>query len=132
MRFHILATDYDGTLATHGSVHESTWEALQQVSKSGRRIVLVTGRELEDLKNVCPNLDLFDMVVAENGALLYRPADRSEKALGDPPLPAFVEELQRRHVSPYSVGRVIAATWVPHETTVLEIIRDLGLEMQVI
>ena len=31
-----------------------------------------------------------------------------------------------------SVGRVIVATWEPHETAVLETIRDLGLELQVI
>jgi len=29
-------------------------------------------------------------------------------------------------------GRVIIATWSPHETTVLATIRDLGLELQVI
>src|SRR5262249_49248088 len=33
---------------------------------------------------------------------------------------------------PISVGRVIVATWEPHETTVLATIRDLGLELQVI
>ena len=31
-----------------------------------------------------------------------------------------------------STGRVIVATWEPHETIVLETIRDLGLELQVI
>jgi hypothetical protein len=31
-----------------------------------------------------------------------------------------------------SIGRVIVATWEPHETTVLETIRDRGLELQVI
>jgi energy-coupling factor transporter ATP-binding protein EcfA2 len=35
-------------------------------------------------------------------------------------------------VDPVSEGRVIIATWEPHETTVLETIRDLGLELQVI
>jgi hydroxymethylpyrimidine pyrophosphatase-like HAD family hydrolase len=31
-----------------------------------------------------------------------------------------------------SIGRVIVATWKPHETVVLETIRDLGLDLQVI
>ncbi len=35
-------------------------------------------------------------------------------------------------MSPVSVGRVIVATWEPHEKTVFSIIHDLGLEMQVI
>ena len=30
------------------------------------------------------------------------------------------------------VGDVIVATWEPHETTVLQTIRDLGLELQII
>ena len=32
----------------------------------------------------------------------------------------------RRGVAPLSVGRTIVATWTPHETTVLEAIRDAG------
>jgi hypothetical protein len=35
-------------------------------------------------------------------------------------------------VEPLSVGKVIVATWRPHETIALELIRDLGLELQVI
>ena len=31
-----------------------------------------------------------------------------------------------------SVGHVIIATWHPHESTILEAIRDMGMEMQVI
>src|SRR5207253_2522882 len=61
-----------------------------------------------------------------------RPASREIKLLGEPPSERFVQELRRRGVSPLSVGRSIVATWHPHETTVLEVIRDLGLEMQVI
>src|SRR5262249_12541301 len=33
---------------------------------------------------------------------------------------------------PVSVGRVIVATWHPHETAVLAAIRDLGLELEII
>jgi hydroxymethylpyrimidine pyrophosphatase-like HAD family hydrolase len=89
----------------------------------------VTGRQLEDLQRVFPHLDLFDRVVAENGALLYRP-DRTERILGEPPPPRLIEELGRRGVKPLAVGRVIVATSRPHETTVLETIRELGLQLQ--
>lgn len=44
----------------------------------------------------------------------------------------FAETLRARGVGPLSVGRVIVVTWTPHETTVLETIRELGLELQVI
>ncbi|HET9978919.1 MAG TPA: HAD-IIB family hydrolase, partial [Ktedonobacterales bacterium] len=79
-----------------------------------------------------PRLDLFHRVVAENGALLYNPATRDEKPLGEPPPAEFVAALRARGVQPLSIGRSIVATWEPHETAVLEVIRALGLELQVI
>jgi HAD superfamily hydrolase (TIGR01484 family) len=132
MRYLALCTDYDGTIAHHGVVDEPTIAALEKLRASGRRLLLVTGRELEDLQRVFGRLDLFERVVAENGALIYRPATREERVLCEPPPPRFVEELRQRHVAPLSVGRAIVATWEPHEKAVLETIRDLGLELQVI
>jgi hydroxymethylpyrimidine pyrophosphatase-like HAD family hydrolase len=132
MRYHVLACDYDGTLAHDGKVNASTIEALERLLAGGRRLVMVTGRELPDLQQTFSRLDLFEWVVAENGALLYRPATREEKALGPPPPAAFLQELRKRGVAPVSTGRVIVATREPHEQTVLEAIHDLGLELHVI
>ena len=132
MRYLALCCDYDGTLATDGRLAPETIAALEKLIASGRRLVMVTGRELDELKTVCPRLDLFEQVVAENGALLYNPATRAEKPLAAPPSEKFVATLRERGVGPISVGRVIVATWEPHETRVLETIRDLGLELQVI
>jgi hydroxymethylpyrimidine pyrophosphatase-like HAD family hydrolase len=132
MRYHILATDYDGTIATDGALDPPTVEALRKLLATGRRIVLVTGRELPDLQQVCPHLELFELVVAENGALLYRPSNKSKTVLADSPPAEFVAELERRGVGPLSVGSAIVATWEPHSQTVLDVIRDLGLELQVI
>jgi hydroxymethylpyrimidine pyrophosphatase-like HAD family hydrolase len=132
MRYLVLCTDYDGTLAHDGRVDTTTLAALEELRTSGRKLVLVTGRELPDLERVFDRLDLFDLVVAENGALIYNPASRQERALADPPSEQFVAELKRRGVERVSVGRCIVATWEPHEKVVLETIRDLGLELQVI
>src|SRR5262245_40740703 len=132
MRYLALATDFDGTLAHDGRVDEATLEALGRLRRSGRRIILVTGRELDDLLGVFPRGDLFDRVVAENGALLYRPETREEETLGEGPPEAFVRALRKRGVRPISVGRVIVATREPHQAEVLETIRELGLEFQVI
>jgi hypothetical protein len=132
MRYLALACDYDGTLATDGRVPAITLEAIPRLRASGRKLVLVTGRELDDLIAVFPHVDICEWVVAENGAVLYRPATREEKCLAEPPPPVFIQELRKRRVAPLSIGRVIVATWQPHETTVLEAIRDLGLERQVI
>jgi hydroxymethylpyrimidine pyrophosphatase-like HAD family hydrolase len=132
MKYFALATDYDGTLAHNGRVNNKTIEALHLVKNSGRKLLLVTGRELDELLEIFPEVKLFDIVVAENGALLYFPSNGEEKALADPPPVEFIDMLRKKGVSPFSVGRVIVATWKPHEEAVLESIRDLGLEMQII
>jgi HAD superfamily hydrolase (TIGR01484 family) len=132
LRYHVLACDYDGTLATHGRVDDATLSAMDRLRASRRKLILVTGRRVPDLMEVFPRVELFDRVVAENGAVLYRPADRSERTLAEPPPESFVAALQRRQVSPLAVGRVIVATWEPQEAAVLDAIRELGLELQVI
>src|SRR5579871_6557158 len=127
-----LATDYDGTIAHDGIVDEATFSALDEFRRSGRKLILVTGRELPDLSACLPRLDLFDRVVAENGALLYNPATKQERPLAPEPPEAFVAALRAENVRPLSVGRSIVATWEPNETTVLNTIRDLGLELQIV
>lgn len=132
MRYLALCTDYDGTIAHHGRVDDETIAALERLRESGRKIVLVTGREIPDLESVFSRFDLFDIVVAENGALLYCPATKEERILAEPPPAEFVAALRAKGVERISVGRCIVATWTPHETTVLETIRELGLGLQVI
>jgi HAD superfamily hydrolase (TIGR01484 family) len=132
MRYHVLASDYDGTLADDGSVNAQTVQALNRFRASGRVLVLVTGRELADLKQVFSELTLFEYVVTENGATLYQPVTEIEEALAPPPPEPFVELLKERGVAPLSVGRTIVATVQPYENVVLQTIRDLGLELQVI
>ena len=132
MRYVARACDYDGTLAKDGRVDDSTVEALRRLADSGRRLILVTGRLLQDLLDVFPHAHMFERIVAENGALLYRPSTREEKLLGERPPDALIEALGARHIEPLSVGRAIIATLAPHESTVLEAIRELGLEWHVI
>jgi HAD superfamily hydrolase (TIGR01484 family) len=132
MRYLALACDYDGTLAHDGRVDPETIAALNRTTISGRQLVLVTGRELFDILGIFPEIPIFQRVVAENGAILYRPATGEELPLGPAPPEKFVAELIRRGVAPISVGKTIVATREPHQNTVLEIIHDLGLELQVI
>ncbi len=132
MYYRAFATDYDGTIATHGIVDDATLAALSRVRDSGRHLILVTGRELPSLFNTFAHVDLFDVVVAENGGLLYYPETRREQPLCDPPPEALVQALRDRNVHPLSVGRTIIATVEPHEGEALDAIRRLGLEYQVI
>jgi HAD superfamily hydrolase (TIGR01484 family) len=132
LRYLALAADYDGTLATDGRVDQRTVAALERLRSSGRRLVLVTGRELDDLLRVFERIDLCDRVVAENGAVLYDPAARAERPLADPPPERFIARLRERGVAPLAVGRSIVATTEPHEVAVVETIRELGLELHVV
>jgi HAD superfamily hydrolase (TIGR01484 family) len=149
-----LATDYDGTLATDGQVDRATLNALEQWKAAGRKSILITGRRLDDFQTVFSRFDLFDLVIAENGALLYRPADQTEQPLSEPPPDTFIQQLQKRILQAeqpqtvpgefnkivsdrglqwLAVGRVIVATWTPHDVTVQEVIQELGIrDLQII
>lgn len=132
MRYLALACDYDGTLAAAGQVAEETCAALERLLASGRKLLLVTGRELEDLLPIFPQVELCEWVVAENGAVLYRPATREITLLGSLPPAEFINTLHARGIAPLAMGHVIVATREPHENAVLDVIRDVGLELQVI
>lgn len=132
MRYLALATDYDGTLATDGAVDRETVAALRRLAAAGRKLILVTGRQLNDLLRVFPDAPLFDAIVAENGAVLYRPASRAMRLLAPPPPAEFVQTLERRGVGPLWRGQVVVATVQPNETAVMDVIRELGLDLQVI
>jgi HAD superfamily hydrolase (TIGR01484 family) len=132
MRYLALAADYDGTLAQDGVVSDATIRAIERLLHSGRRFILVTGRELRDLRAIFPRLDLCHRVVAENGGVTYDPATRDIRVLASPPPQSFVDDLRRRGVESLSLGDVIVATWRLYEKQVVEAIRDSGLELQVI
>ena len=132
MRFTAVAIDYDGTLAREGLVDASTVAALEQVVASGRKVILVTGRTLRELLPLFPQATLCVRIVAENGAVLYRPATRDQRLLTEPASALLIDALRRKGVTPLDVGDSIIATVRPHEVPVMEAIRDLGLEHHVI
>lgn len=126
-----LATDYDGTIATNGAVTEETLAALARLKNAGFKLILVSGRELNDLQATFPELPRFDLAVLENGGLLFDPATGVSEVLSAPPRPDFVAYLVARGL-PLSIGHSIVATWEPHETVVIEAIKHFGLELQVV
>ena len=131
MRFRVLASDYDGTLACEGIVAAGTIAALKRIRASGRKLILVTGRELPELRDLFPSLDLFDLVVVENGALLHFPATGENRLLGAKADKSFVRHMAH-HGVPMSVGRSVVATVRPYDQLVLKIIREFSFPLQVI
>jgi hypothetical protein len=152
MRYLTLATDYDGTLAKDGQVDDATLAALHHWRHSGRRLILISGRQLEDFLAIFPQVDLFDLVVVENGAVLYDPVTKATTLLAEPPPPEFVNQLRSRIQQSQlttsttgefskliqaqnelvSMGRAIVATWQPYDITANELIQAMGLPLQVI
>ena len=132
MRYSALATDYDGTFAHHGVASDKTIEALIRVRESGRKTLLVTGRRLDDLFNTFSRVDVFDLIVAENGALLYEPATEREEVIAEAPPAEFAQALADVGVNPLDRGRVIVATLEDQKEAVLETITKLSLELQMI
>ena len=132
MRYLALVTDYDGTLSSNDRVSEQAVRALERLRVSGRRVILVTGRRLDDLIAVCHCIQLFDLVVVENGAVVYDPASKEKTLLAKPLSELLVQNLQARGVTPLEIGQVLVATHAPHRTVVQDVIWELGLEVQVI
>jgi hydroxymethylpyrimidine pyrophosphatase-like HAD family hydrolase len=132
MPYLALATDYDGTIARDGRVEGSTLAALALLRDAGWRLILATGRELEDLRGLMPGLELFDRVVAENGGVLHTPATGHVRPLAGPASPALLAMLASRGVQPLQHGHIIVETWQAHEESVRAAIRDLGLDLAMI
>ena len=127
-----LATDYDETLASGGEVSPQTLNALSRLKATRRKLLLITGRELDDLLQVCPDIELFDCVIAENGAVIYVPLSKNIRSLAPPPPGRLLEALRKRKVQPLSVGRSIVATLHHNYAAVSDAIAETGMAMEII
>jgi hydroxymethylpyrimidine pyrophosphatase-like HAD family hydrolase len=130
VRFRALATDFDGTLADGGAPDPDALDAIGRARADGMRVVLVTGRILSELLVVFPDVfDHVDSVVAENGAVL---ATRSGTQVLHPPMDdRLVPSLAARGVQ-LRQGLVLVACAGLDEPTILEVVRDLGLECELL
>ena len=96
--FRAVAIDYDGTLTDTTRPSEPVLAAVREIRQTGRKVILATGRILGELRADFPEVDAhFDMIVAENGAVLSRGVgDERLRAL--PVSPELHQELARRGV----------------------------------
>jgi hydroxymethylpyrimidine pyrophosphatase-like HAD family hydrolase len=132
MRYVALAAGFDGTLAREGRCDERCIDTLRALSATGRKLILVTGRELRELLEIFPEARIFDYVVAENGAVMHRPATRESEILAQAPPEILLQELRRRHVTPLSVGSSMVRTAQSNEAEVSEALRKLQLDFQLV
>jgi hydroxymethylpyrimidine pyrophosphatase-like HAD family hydrolase len=130
LRFRAIACDYDRTLAKDGRVAPETVNVLKRGRASVQEMILITGRALDELQAVFSQLSLFDMVVAENGALLFNPSLGLEEPLCGA-LPAnFLSQLRSLGV-PFAVGRRVVATVRPHEIEVGKLVTQMNLQVEI-
>jgi hydroxymethylpyrimidine pyrophosphatase-like HAD family hydrolase len=127
----VFACDFDGTAAAHGQLAPEVAAALGRARAHGIVTLLVTGRVLEEVQALCPDMSMFDAVVAENGALIWLCGTGRVIQLGQPPPEQFLGELRARRV-PFHVGAVIVGTWDSHVAEVLESMRRFALDAQLI
>ena len=130
MYFVALATDYDGTIAEDGVVAETTLEALRELKQSGRKTPSCYWPQAAGLKKGSSRNCAFRSDRRREWRP-FRSEDRRGTLLAPEPPQDFLDGCQAREV-PVSAGRCIVATGEPHQNAVLEAIRELGLELQII
>jgi hydroxymethylpyrimidine pyrophosphatase-like HAD family hydrolase len=131
VRIRVLATDSDGTLTTRKILAHRTAAALDLWKSTGRKLILSTGETVDALKRF-PDLARFDLVVAENGALLHWPSTSRSKRLAPPPSSRFVRELHRLEIPGLTIGSSIVSVKRPHDVAVREVIERLRLDWALI
>ena len=131
MHFLALAADFDGTLSEGGEIAPSTWNAILQLQATGRKMILVTGRSIDYLSRAVPRLEIFDRIVAENGAVLHHPAERKTVLLSAGPPHSLIQKLHERQLEPLWLGEIIVATLAANSRAVLDAIEELDLKAEI-
>lgn len=129
--FRALAVDFDGTLTHDGrrpAAH--VLAALAAARVDGCRVLLVTGRMLSELRADFPDVEEHvDAIVAENGCVLV--LGGSTRLLAPPVDDTLAKALTGLGV-PFRAGDAILACDGVHAITVLEQVRLLGLDCQLV
>ncbi|HEY2151805.1 MAG TPA: HAD family hydrolase [Vicinamibacterales bacterium] len=123
MKLSALALDYDGTIAVNGVLDASVRKAIREARRRGIAVILVTGRRLSDLRQVAGDLACFDVVVAENGAVIEFPETGRHAVLSHPPAPAFLIALRDRNVATV-LGECVVESEAASAPAILDAIRQ--------
>ena len=128
MKLSVLALDYDGTLTENGVVDAGVRDAIADARTRGMTVLLVTGRILDDLRQIAGDLHFVDGVIAENGAVVHFPDSGHTSLLAPPVPPAYVAELTQ-HGLAFTAGQCLIDSAAAEAPRLLEIIRRLELPL---
>lgn len=125
-----IACDYDRTLTDESLVlSKNAVVSLKNARKNGIKVFLASGRRLPFLVDTNERYDFVDVIIAENGAVIYDPANGTKILLGE-----GLEELRSAFADAdyVNVEEVIAATTIDHLEDVKAIIRrnDLSVDIE--
>ena len=129
MRLRVIATDYDGTIATDGVAGSAVREAIRKARQRGVLVVIVTGRILSELRQVAGCLDFVDGVVAENGGVVALPNGHTTLLGRSPPL-ALITRLTERGID-FKVGRCVIELDADFADVAIALIRQLELPLAI-
>lgn len=129
MRLSVIATDYDGTVATDGILHQDAKIAIQAARQRGVMVVIVTGRILSELRDVAGCLDFVDGVVAENGAVISLTSGHTMH-LGAPPPLSLITALTERGIE-FKVGQCVIELDASFADVAISLIREQELPLSV-
>jgi hypothetical protein len=131
IRLNVLALDYDGTIAVNDVLDPTVRDAVTAVRRRGIYVILVTGRRLVELNRLVGHLDLFDAVVAENGAVIAYPAVGRSVITAQPPPPILFQELNKRGIR-VEIGECVVEAGAWEATGILSVLRDLELPLVIV
>jgi hydroxymethylpyrimidine pyrophosphatase-like HAD family hydrolase len=130
MHISVIATDFDGTISEGDRLALEAGRVLRRWREAGRIAVLVSGRPFEFLRDLQEREQAFDLIVAENGAVLYNPySDEMRLPFGEVP-DDLVDTLAQLGI-PLWRGIAIAGTTLPYDDAVWVASRELGLAVHV-
>src|SRR3954453_13708713 len=131
MRYLALACSYDETIAVEGEIDGETELGLRRLVASGRQLILLSRRPVARIAQRLP-ADLFAVVVAEHGGLLYWPATGRSRRLADPLPRSLAEHPALRDAEPRTVGEVVFTVGGDQEVALRTALEGVRPEVEVI
>jgi len=130
MHISVIATDFDGTISQGDQLAPEAGRVLRRWREEGQFTVLVSGRPFEFLHDLQEREQAFDLIVAENGAVLYDPrTDEMRLPFGEVP-EDLLDTLAKVGV-PLWRGVAIAGTTTRYDDAIWVASRELGLAVHV-
>ena len=130
MHISVIATDFDGTISSGDQLAPGAAQVLRRWRQAGQVAVLVSGRPFEFLRELQERVQAFDLIVAENGAVLYNPhTDEMRLPFGQVP-EELLDALDEMGI-PLWRGVAAAGTTAAYDDAVWVTSREMGLAVHV-